>query len=329
MWWPLWLSLTLFGISAVFLIIGDVRKGASGVSSFVPLELQAGILRLVSSDTWVWMMGNVINDKSDEIIGDSCSGTAGRLIRDAPNDEPSRDEVASNSNLLVEEGSRFPSMSLSTNRRVRSISMRDLKLGMDKGGVNHDSLQQIFKSRSKKRLPYMVKELLSQKTSESERRAWNWDITSHARKWPVLENVRELPYSKDSGDGSVAAMYGHVFVDEERDPSLLTFQAPTVRQRPAASRISLVREMLTLDFLSQNEEVKGGTRGHYHYDCNYRVYEGIVGGKKDSNLLSSDDSFSWKSFSFSDVSSNLTQQLSERGGGGPERHSIPEHVAPP
>ena len=291
--------MAMFLISAFFMIVAELRSGRIIWSLLLPKEVRVNIRRLARSELWVSLMNM---SEYDNIKTGDCST---RAVSRGDTDEllSTWTEVDGSDLDLLD----LPPLMIGISRKVKVISMRESD-HEGEGMVTHESLQEMIKSRSKKRLPYASRNVLSNLGDER----WSWNLHNHALRWPVLENVLEIPHSKVKK----AIPSGHVFVNEERDNSLLTYQAQSMSQRPGASMVSHVREMFTLDFLSQDEKIldaKMEARGHYYYDCNYRVYEGIVGGNVEANLLSRNSSFSWKSFAFSEMSNEAAEELSRQG----------------
>ena len=151
-----------------------------------------------------------------------------------------------------------------------------------------------------------------------------------ATKWPILEDVYALPRINKEVDSQGQ----HVFLTEElaSNVSLIDFQASNLDRRPSVNRVTRIRELLTVDFMAQDGGHQASYGQNYHYSTNYRVFEGIVGGSSDANLLldkvektdehasvensgnSSGNKLSWRSLSFDEFKAgNASARLKERG----------------
>ena len=300
--WPLALSISLFVLAALLGIIGEIRRGGVRFSQY--LHLSQETRTFIKESASAWLKQNTAGETEEG------SGTC------APDNSLLGVRLKGELSQTVEE-LRYDLMGSRHRKTPKpSIPSREM-LDLQKRQWNHESMVGMLFQNTKKRKPFVLREVFQ---GWSEQFLWDQVAT----KWPVLEDVVALPRQNEQVDSQTQ----HVFVTEEQTAgsSLLSFQAPTLERRPGANRVTLVRELLTADFLAQDGEQYRQSGQHYYYSGNYRVFEGIVGESSDANLLStkkrggsgsgsgSGSDLSWRSLSFDEFKgSNTSERLADRG----------------
>ncbi len=304
--------MSLFLVAIVLGLIGEVRRGGTRFSKYFNLS-QETRARIRDS---VWLENALGKPQLEKNSQDGECTADNSLLGVRLKGALSETAQALRYDLMGSNHRHAP---------VPTIPLKELDDLQMRDTWDHEHMQGVLLENAKKKRPFVTRKVFGEGWSEQ----FLWEEV--AMKWPILEDVFTLPRKNEQVDSPSQ----HVFVTEEQtvDAFLLDFQSLHLERRPGANRVTRVRELLTVDFLAQDSEEHhlAGRGHHYHYSTNYRVFEGLVGGSSDANLLSlkktegeeqakgkvassSSSSLTWRSLSFDDFSgTNVSARLADNG----------------